>query len=146
MRTISLTHDYAAPARDVWEIAIDYECLSEVTAGLVTFEGLPAGRVQAGQSMTVMVSLFGRLPAQPYHMEVLVFDDEKMHFQSSELGAGVKCWNHTLRVIPTENGSQLSDTIEIEAGWATPLFALWARYLYAKRHAPRLRILQRRGT
>lgn len=145
MRTISLTHNYAASAREVWEVAIDYDCLSEVMAGLVTFEGLPSGRVQAGQSMKVMVSLFGKLPAQPYQMKVLAFDDDEMHFQSSELGAGVKSWNHTLRVTPTENGSQLSETVEIDAGWATSLFALWARYLYAKRHAPRVRILERRG-
>jgi hypothetical protein len=145
MRTIRLTHTYAAPARDVWQIAIDYDCLSEVMDGLVTFEGLPSGCVQAGQSMTVMVSLFGKLPAQPYHMEVMAFDDDAMQFQSSELGAGVKSWNHSLHVTPTEMGCQLSDTIEIDAGWKTAFFALWARYLYAKRHAPRLRILQRRG-
>lgn len=145
MRTVKLIHDYAAPARDVWQIAIDYDCLSEVMAGLVTFEGLPSGRVQAGQSMTVMVSLFGKLPAQPYHMEVIAFDDDEMRFQSSERGAGVKSWTHTLHVTPTEAGCQLSDTIEIEAGWKTGMFALWARYLYSKRHAPRLRILQRRG-
>lgn len=145
MRTVKLIHDYAAPARDVWQIAIDYDCLSEVMAGLVTFEGLPSGSVQAGQSMTVMVSLFGKLPAQPYHMEVVAFEDDEMRFQSSERGAGVKSWHHTLHVTPTETGCQLSDTIEIDAGWKTWMFALWARYLYAKRHAPRLRILHRRG-
>lgn len=144
MRTVRLTHDYPFPARKVWDVAIDYDCLTEVMDGLVTFEGLPSGRVHAGQSLNVMVSLFGKLPAQPYHIEVMSFDDDEMRLQSSGLGAGVKSWKHTLQVTPTETGCQLSDTIEIDVGWATALFALWARYLYAKRHVPRLRILQRR--
>lgn len=145
MKTIHLTHDYPAPARAVWEVAIDYDCLSEVMAGLITFDGLPDGHVHAGQKLTVMVSLFGKLPAQPYHMEVTAFDDARMHLVSSEQGSGVKSWKHSLQVTETETGCQLSDTIEIDAGWATAAFALWARYLYRKRHAPRLRILQRRG-
>lgn len=134
MKTIHLTHHYPAPARAVWEIAIDFACLAEVMEGLITFEGLPDGRVQPGQKLEVMVSLFGRLPAQPYHMEVIDFDDAEMVLKSSERGAGVKSWQHTLRVTPTDTGCQMTDTIRIDAGWATPLFALWARYLYRKRH------------
>lgn len=145
MKTIELIHHYDAPARAVWEVAIDYDCLSEVMDGLVTFEGLPTGRVEAGQSITVMVSLFGRLPAQPYQMEVMEFDNDNMVLTSSERGAGVKSWQHTLRVSATQTGSQLCDKIEIDAGWATWIFARWARYIYRKRHAPRVRILARRG-
>lgn len=145
MKTIHLTHSYAAPARAVWDIAIDYDCLAEVVEGLISFDGLPAGKVQAGQKADVMVSLFGKLPAQPYHMEVLEFDDGNMMLKSSEHGAGVKSWCHTLHVTSTEAGCQISDLIEIDAGWATPIFALWGRYLYRKRHGVRLRILERRG-
>lgn len=143
MRKIHLTHTYTFPARNVWDVAIDYDCLAEVMQGLVTFEGLPKGRVEQGQSSTVMVSLFGKLPAQPYHMDVVTFDDDAMTFTSSERGAGVRSWHHTLRVEQTETGSRLLDTIEIDAGWRTALFVLWARFLYAKRHAPRQRILER---
>ncbi|WP_299293757.1 SRPBCC family protein [uncultured Tateyamaria sp.] len=144
MRTVLLTHHYDAPARDVWDIAIDYDCLSEVMQGLVTFDGLPTGRVMPGQSLTVMVSLFGLLPAQPYHMDVVAFDDAAMRLTSSERGAGVKSWRHTLVVEATETGCTLTDRIEIDAGWMTWAFARWARFLYRRRHGPRLRILARR--
>ena len=36
------------------------------------------------------------------------------------------------------------DRIEIDAGLMTPVFAAWARYLYRARHAPRVKLLQRR--
>ncbi|WP_371171319.1 SRPBCC family protein [Aliiroseovarius sp. 2305UL8-7] len=143
MRTIRLTHDYPYSAREVWEVAIDYDYLAEAMDGLVRFEGLPNGKVQASQSMTVMVSLFGKLPAQPYHMEVVDFDDDAMRLVSSEWGAGVKSWQHTLQVTSTQTGCTLSDTIQIDAGWFTRPFSVWAKFLYKHRHKPRMEILDR---
>lgn len=146
MRTIRLVHDYPYPARKVWDVAIDYDCVAEAMEGLVRFEGLPSGKVQAGQSITAMVSLFDRLPAQPYHMEVVEFDDTTMRLVSSEHGAGVKSWRHSLRVEATKAGCTLFDTIEIDAGWLTLPFSVWAKFLYKRRHKPRLTILARTGS
>jgi hypothetical protein len=145
MKTIRLTHDYDAPAADLWALAIDLDALQEVMRGLIAFDGLPSGRVHTGQSCSVMVSLFGRLPAQPYHMDVLECNDDAMILRSSEHGAGVKSWHHTLSVQDTPSGSRLIDVIEIDAGWLTWLFATWAKFLYSKRHAPRVRMLQEKS-
>ncbi len=145
MKTVELSHSYSSPPQQVWAIATDYGALAEVMRGLIAFEGLPEGRTQTGQSFSVMVSLFGKLPAQPYHMEVLECDDAAMILRSSERGAGVKSWHHTLTVEPTEGGCVLRDNIVIDAGWLTGIFAIWARYLYRKRHAPRLRLLGEHG-
>lgn len=111
-------------------------------ARLATFEGLPTGRTATGQTMNVMVSLFGKLPKQPYYMEILACDDERMILRTFEQGAGVKSWRHTLTVTETPSGSRLTDSIEIDAGLMTPIFALWAKYLYSARHKPRLKLLQ----
>ena len=145
MRTVTLEHDYPAPAEEVWAIATDLDALKEVMKGLVSFEGLPSGRVHEGQSLTVMVSLFGKLPAQPYFMEILECDDDAMVLRSFERGAGVKSWKHSLTVAPLGTGCRLMEVIEIEAGWLTWVFAAWARFLYRKRHQPRLRLLAERG-
>ena len=141
MKTVSLTHDYPYPARDLWTIAADLDALKSVMEGIITFEGLPKGRVFTGQKLEVMVSLFGKLPAQAYFMEVLECDDDAMILRSSEKGAGVKSWRHTLSVTGSDHQSQLHDVIEIDAGWMTFAFAAWARFLYRKRHEPRLRLL-----
>lgn len=141
MQTVTLEHEYNAPAHLVWALATDLDALGDVMDGIVTFEGLPSGRVYEGQKITVQVSLFGRLPPQPYYMEVVECDDEAMILRSFEQGAGVKSWRHTLTVEATRSGSVLRDVIEIDAGWMTWAFALWAKYLYGKRHEPRVRML-----
>lgn len=145
MKTVIVTHDYHASAKHVWAMATDLDDLKRVMEGVVRFDGLPSGRVHTGQNLTVKVSLFGRLPAQPYHMEVIECDNAAMVLQSSEKGVGVKSWRHRLTVEETPEGCRLRDVIEIDAGWLTGLFAAWARYLYRKRHAPRLRLLDERG-
>ncbi|WP_052249517.1 SRPBCC family protein [Tateyamaria sp. ANG-S1] len=138
---ISLSHDYTASAKDVWRVATDFAALAEVCRPLITFEGLPEGRCEAGQHLSVGVRLFGLLPAQDYQMEVVAQDDVAMTLQSAEHGAGVKSWRHHLTVTPTETGARLTDTIDIDAGPLTPLFAWWGRKLYAHRHKGRLRLL-----
>ena len=141
MRTVTIINDYAAAPERLWALVTDYGALGEVMKGIAEFEGLPEGRTETGQKLDVMVSLFGRFPPQPYHMEVLECDDDRMILRSSEVGAGVKSWNHTLTVTPHAGGSRLTDRIEIDAGWLTPVFALWARHMYSARHKPRLRLL-----
>ncbi len=141
MKTVRLEHEYASPAKDVWALATDLDALGKVMDGIVTFEGLPSGRVYQGQKIAVQVSLFGKLPPQPYFMEVLECDDDAMILRSLETGAGVKSWRHTLTVEPQQSGSRLRDVIEIDAGWMSWLFAAWARFLYRKRHEPRVRML-----
>lgn len=147
MKTITLEHFYPANPKDVWELAIDFDALREVTEHMVSFDGLPSGQIYKGQSINVMTSLFGKLPKQPYHMEVIECDHDKMMFISSEHGSGVKDWQHRLTITPQEGGALLTDTINIQAkiGLLTPLFVLWAKHMYEGRHQPRMKILARNG-
>lgn len=146
MRTIGLTHDYAAAPDRLWALVTDYGALADVMQGLASFEGLPSGRTRTGQRFEVQVRLFGRLPPQPYVMEVLDCDDVKRVLRSAEHGMGVRTWRHTLSVTEVAGGSRLSDVIEIDAGWRTLVFAAWARFMYGARHRPRLRLLGLEGT
>lgn len=138
---IKLSHDYASPPEKVWALATDFDALAEVCKPLVHFSGLPNGRCKEGMKASVQVRLFGVMPPQPYTMEVLEQDDTAMRLRSSELGAGVTSWKHTLQVAPNGSGARLTDHVEIDAGWLTPVFAWWGRKLYKHRHKPRLRLL-----
>ncbi|WP_299083898.1 SRPBCC family protein [uncultured Ruegeria sp.] len=140
-RAVHLAHDYAFPAGLVWDVVTDFDHLQTVTKGVLAFRNLPSGQLFQGQHINVDVSLFGWMPYQPYEMTVLALDEEHMSFLSSEVGAGVKSWNHSLQVIPQTDGCRVSEQIEIDAGVATPLFSARARYLYRRRHKPRLQIL-----
>ena len=142
MKTVRTEFFYDVPPERLWRLATSYDALARVVEGLVTFEGLPEGRTRTGQKIHVRVSLFGLLPKQPYYMEVLECDDAGMILRSLEKGAGVRRWAHTMTVTPAPGGSRLADSIEIDAGMLTPVFALWAKYLYNARHKPRLRLLE----
>jgi len=144
MKTVILEHEYAATAQEVWALATDLDALKQIMEGVVRFDGMPSGRVFQGQRINVLVSLFGKLPPQPYFMEVLECDNDAMVLRSVEKGAGVKSWRHRLSVESQGSGCRLRDVIEIDAGWMTWAFAIWARYLYRKRHEPRVRLLNKR--
>ena len=141
MKTVTVVNDYPVSADDLWALVVDYDALEKVMKGIVSFEGLPSGRIHAKQKLDLMVSLFDKLPKQKYHIEILECNDQERMFSSNENGAGVKHWLHTLQVLETKDGSRLIDKIEIDAGWLTPMFALWAKFLYGARHKPRLALL-----
>ena len=142
MSIVKVVHDYPVPAETLWAVVTDYDALREIMKGIVDFEGVPTGRAHTGQKMNVMVSLFGKLPKQPYYIEVLECDNARRIMRSSEKGAGVESWLHTLTVEDTPNGSRLIESIEVKAGILTPIFSLWAKYLYNARHGPRLGFLE----
>lgn len=140
-RTVRLTHEYPVDADRLWALATDLDALAGVSGRLVRFEGLPSGHCRTGQVIDLRVSLFGLLPWRPYRMRVISCDDAARRLVSEEEGMGVALWRHRLSVDATEAGARLTDEIEIEAGWKTPLVARWARMLYARRDAPRRRML-----
>lgn len=144
-KTVTLSHDYAADPRDVWHVATDFACFAQAMKGVASFDGMPStGTLASDQTFDVKVRLFGWMPPMKYHMQVMAFDDERMSFLSHEHGGSIKIWRHHLTVAATQTGARLTDHIEIEAGLSTPLMGLWARFLYRRRHKPRLAMLAAR--
>ena len=140
-KTITLTHHYDHAPDAVWQVATDFDAFVEATKRLVTFEGLPDEPMFEGQKIDVTFRLFGKLPPQPYHMEVARFDPAARMFQSREHGGAVKMWNHRLTVEPTSTGAVLTDRVEIDAGWMTWVYAAYGRFMYRQRHPVRQRLL-----
>ena len=138
---IDLVHDYAAPPAQVWAVATDLACLQKAMKGIVRYHGLPNAPLALGQVIRTEFQAFSIGPRTPWTMEIVRFDAADMRLLSHEHGGVVKSWNHTINVTPTPDGARLHDHIEIEAGALTPLYAAWARFMYARRHKPRLRML-----
>ncbi|MWD28844.1 hypothetical protein E0K89_015290 [Aquicoccus sp. SCR17] len=141
MQRVRLEHDYPVSPDRLWQLATDLDALAEVSGGMVQFRGMPSGRVREGQVIDVEVSLLGLFPWRPYRMRVISCDDAARRLVSEEEGMGVELWRHSLSVTGEEGAARLIDEIEIEAGWKTPIVARWARFLYARRDAPRRRLL-----
>ena len=144
-RTITVELHYDAPAEMVWNINTSFETFERLMAGLVRFEGLPnSGQIYQGQVLDIHVSLLGKLPPTPFRIDVLECDHDAMRFCSSEQGAGVKTWLHTSQVRPKGDGCVLTDSVVIDAGWKTWAVCQWAKFIYRKRHGPRLDIIAER--
>lgn len=140
-QTVIVTNEYPVSPKQLWDVVIDGDKFEEIMEGIATFDGMPSGKIYTGQHIVVDVSVLGIFPKQKYEMQVVECDEEKMVFRSSEKGAGIKSWKHTGTVTATVDGSLLRDEIAVDAGLMTPIYALWAKYVYTARHKPRLRIL-----
>lgn len=140
-RTVSLSYEYDASPDRLWRLVTDLAMLEPLSNGLVTFRGLPEGRLTRGQHLEIAVSPFGRLPWRPYVIEVLDRDDDTRRFHTLEYGAGIERWEHWLSVTGTGSGARLTERIEISAGKLSLPVALWAGYMYRTRHRVRRRLL-----
>lgn len=143
-KPVVISHDYQASPAAVWHVATDFACFAEAMKGIATFEGMPTeGHLESGDVFEVKVRLFGWMPPMDYRMELAELDPNGHKFRSVESGGSIRRWEHVLTVTPLEDGARLTDHVTIDAGFSTPLMRLWARYVYTRRHAPRLRMLAR---
>lgn len=147
MGTVYVEHHYPVSAQRLWRVASDMSSLSATTGGLVRYRGLPQGAVFEGAVIEYQVSLLGLTPWSPYWVEVMAMDHRGYHFATREWGAGIRQWDHDMRVEPTADGSVLIEAIEVEAeaAWQTPLARLFAKTMYERRHPARLRLLDDDG-
>ena len=138
---LTLTHRYDVTPKRLWDLSTDLGSFEAMTRKLYRIQGLPEGRIHAGQDLRVKISIFGIGPWIDYRMHVLECDETAHRVVSEESGAGVKSWNHTFTVEPDGEGARLTDKLAIDAGWLSPVIGLWARYVYRSRHEPRLKLL-----
>ena len=103
----------------------------------MAYEDMPSEGPNKGQKVHMKTRLFGKLPPQDYFMEVIEYDPPRCIIRSREHGAGARRWDHTLTVEEIPGGARLNDVVEVEAGWKTPIYAAFYRYVYRKRDAPR---------
>ena len=141
-RRVCVQHSYGVPADRLWACCISYDCLADMMASLVIYDGLPRGEMQAGQSVDLRVTHFKFTPPVNWHIDVVGRDDEMRVLQTSEYGGAVKSYHHTQTVEALGvNDSRLIDEIEFDAGWLSRPMVWWVNHIYTTRDAPRRRLL-----
>ncbi len=87
-----------------------------------------------GETVVGWVFLFGFLPFSRHHLHVARIDDATRTLSSREHGGMISIWNHDIEVVPIDQKTcHYRDRIEIEAGIATSLIVLYARWFYRMR-------------
>lgn len=140
-RTIRLSHHYETTPDEVWRVALDWQALATMSAGSVTYQGLPEGTITEGQVADFQTSAFGVMPWSDYQVKAVEVDPAARRFVTMENGNGVKLWRHVMTIEETPTGALQTDEIEIDAGGMTWLIATLAKRMYAKRDAPRRKLL-----
>ena len=120
---------------------MDFETLAYINRPMVHMRGLDGPPLTLGDTKHVQVSLHGLLPWADYEMTLSSFDPVARRAVTQERGASVRSWRHEIAVDPAPQGSQLTDRVTIDAGWPTPLFALWVRVMYLIRVPRRRKML-----
>ena len=134
---VFITARYQADADTVFAQALHLAEMKDAMSGIATYKGLPDGVVTQGDEFRVDVTLWGFLKTKGHVIKVETLDKTARILQSREHNPSVKHWDHTLSVQPSESGCLWTDRVIIDAGWNTFGTALFAKYVYSKRHRHR---------
>ena len=141
-RLVRTEHIYEVDADQLWSTCVSYDCLAESMASLLSYEGLPDGELEAGQSVEVSLTHFGFVPPVSWWIEVIERNDAQRLLRTSERGGSIKSYLHTLTVEDIGHGvSRLVDHVEFDAGWLSGPMSMWIRHIYSSRDKPRRRLL-----
>lgn len=138
MRTVHLETVLPTAADRVWPALLSPVTFLYVCRGLF---GIPAlsGRAEPlrlGERGTAWLFAFHLLPAYRHTIEIVHIDEASGTVRTREHGGILRAWNHTLRVEAIDERScRYSDTIEIDAGVATPIVAKVATGIFRYRQA-----------
>ncbi len=137
MQTVELTTTLPTGAERVWTAMKSPATFLYLCRGLF---GAPVleGRVEefrAGEAGTARLWAFHVIPAYRHTIEVLEVDPSTRTVRTHEHGGVLRTWNHTLHVEPLGDWScRYTDTIDIDAGMATPIAVAVAKGIFRYRH------------
>lgn len=126
----------AASADAVWAAVKTPSAFRFVTRRLLVMPVIRSrsGEWREGETVVGWVFLFGFLPFSRHHLHIARIDDSTRTLSSREFGGLIAMWNHDIEVVPVDSAtSRYTDRIEIEAGFMTPVIALYARWFYRMR-------------
>lgn len=133
--TIEVTAFYTQDADSVFQSALHFSEMTDAMAGLATYEGLPDhGTAREGDTLVVDVTFWGWFKQAGHTMHIARLDPEARVIQSRESGNGIRRWDHRLSVHPDGALTRWTDTVVLDAGWRTPFVAIFAAYMYRRRH------------
>lgn len=134
IRTTSL---FPASGDIVWELLQKSSTLFFITKNWITFgdrEHFPE-RWHNHTVIYTTVRPFAQSSNKPYKIIFITIDNNKLIMKTRESGAGIKTWNHTMRVQSVSiDRCYYIDEVEAKAGILTPLLWLYIKLYYKHRH------------
>lgn len=126
-----------APIEKCWDLLKKTSTLIFVAEGVMTYDGapdLPPEWTVGIPGVNLLPRLHGKLQGDHF-VTVTEVNNNDGRIVTSEYGGDITAWNHTMQLREVgPNLCRYTDTIEIQAGWRTPLIWLFANYFYRHRH------------
>ncbi len=124
------------PTVEAWKLVKQSDTLVYVCKGLLSFQGSNGFPKQwkEGDIITTRLKFFGFIPAWKHVLRFISVSDESYTIFTEEKGGLLSKWNHEIKLVnKNEFNCFYSDTVEINAGIATPIVWLFAKVLYQYR-------------
>jgi len=143
--TITVSTHFDALADDICSAATTRRLLHFVAAPMVSFTPVgPATLPERLEDADYLWALriFGFLPfgQQVIGISYPEPEGETRFLRDNGHSASIKKWDHWVSVSPLGDGTRYQDKLEIDAGWQTPVVAVFAKAFYTHRQS-RLRKL-----
>jgi hypothetical protein len=136
-RILTVSAFYPREPDRVFAEAIDIPAMIRATRGLATYQGLPEGAFEEGQSYQAYITVWGWMHNPRYRIHVERLNPATREMQSREQGRAIRQWDHTLSVTPTEGGAIWQDRIIVDSGLLTGYMVRVGRHMYKYRHRMR---------
>jgi hypothetical protein len=138
MVTVRATTPLPIAAETAFGLACKPATFAYVVRGVLrspALDAIPGGFAAPGAQASGRLWWLGVIPSWTHHLRVVAIEPGR-ELRTAEHGGLVRAWNHRLTFAPTSPTTcAYSDEIEIDAGWATPLVAAYARVFFALRQA-----------
>ncbi|MBY0538064.1 hypothetical protein K2P47_01545 [Patescibacteria group bacterium] len=125
---------------DMWELLKKTQTLRDVAKGFVTYHGELPEEWEVGTKVDIRPKFlklpWSLLPEGRHLVEVIKVDHNQLFIETVESGGVVEYWHHVMKIepVPGCDFCMYTDTILLEAGWATGIVARIADSLYRHRH------------
>ncbi len=133
------------PPQMVWDEVQKASLLHEVIWPIVVIQGQEwPERWSESAALRCRSFLFGLIPLGLRTLQFERVDPQAREIRTHEFDPLCRRWDHCVRVRELPNGqTKYSDTVEIDAGWLTPLVWLFASCFYRHRQRRWHRVVQR---
>lgn len=146
--TVHVESVFDVGADEVWDRFRRIETMVYLLRGLLGVPALKGARIEAaeGQVASPWILLFHVIPLHRHTIEVVEVDAGSRTIRTHEHGGLIRRWDHTLHAEALPGGRcRYADTVIIDAGWATPVVAAFAKIAYRYRHRRWPELLRRQA-
>ena len=135
-RKVVVTSVFETDIENIWCKIQDIETLREICkpkASFISYDDVPSVWKE-GETFCFKLFLHRFIPIGKHTISIIKIDKKSREIVSNEYNKRVTIWNHYIQMEKiTENVIKYTDSVELYAGYLTPLVAWWTLYFYKHR-------------